>query len=316
MKYSRVYIDAIGYELPPVVVTSAELEARLGRVYEALAHPRRAARGAHGDHRAAVVGPGLPALARGRSPRRGTRLRRRRSRPDELDVADLRRGLPRAVRAGDGLPGRRRDRRRARRRGLRHQQRLPRRAQRHGRRRQPDRAGPDPRGVGRLVRDRPRDQRHRHRGDAPVQDDGSVRVLAGHADRRLGGGRRAVDRRLVLRLRGGDGCSAGSLQTRPAVPRALPLGDRGHHAQARGVPAVRGHRLGRGAQARRRARSCGPGRPSSASSAGSANRSTRSSATRSARGTSRRSSRRSGSTGKRNSPPIPTWATSAPSRSP
>jgi 3-oxoacyl-[acyl-carrier-protein] synthase-3 len=39
MKYSRVYIDAIGYELPPVVVTSAELEARLKRLYEALRIP-------------------------------------------------------------------------------------------------------------------------------------------------------------------------------------------------------------------------------------------------------------------------------------
>src|SRR5947209_15506715 len=36
MKYSRVFIDAIGYELPPVVVTSQELEARLGPVYQAL----------------------------------------------------------------------------------------------------------------------------------------------------------------------------------------------------------------------------------------------------------------------------------------
>lgn len=39
MRYSRVYIDAIGYELPPVVVTSAELEARLKRLYEALRIP-------------------------------------------------------------------------------------------------------------------------------------------------------------------------------------------------------------------------------------------------------------------------------------
>jgi 3-oxoacyl-[acyl-carrier-protein] synthase-3 len=39
MKYSRVYIDAIGYELPPVVVTSAELEARLKGFYEALRIP-------------------------------------------------------------------------------------------------------------------------------------------------------------------------------------------------------------------------------------------------------------------------------------
>jgi 3-oxoacyl-[acyl-carrier-protein] synthase-3 len=39
MKYSRVHIDAIGYELPPVVVTSAELEARLRPVYQALRMP-------------------------------------------------------------------------------------------------------------------------------------------------------------------------------------------------------------------------------------------------------------------------------------
>ena len=35
MKYSRVYIEAIGYELPPVVVTTAELEARLKPLYDA-----------------------------------------------------------------------------------------------------------------------------------------------------------------------------------------------------------------------------------------------------------------------------------------
>jgi len=40
LKYSRVYVDAIGYELPPVVVTSSELEARLAGVYEALRIPR------------------------------------------------------------------------------------------------------------------------------------------------------------------------------------------------------------------------------------------------------------------------------------
>jgi acyl-CoA:acyl-CoA alkyltransferase len=39
MKYSRVFIDAIGYELPPVVVTSAELESRLRPVYERLRLP-------------------------------------------------------------------------------------------------------------------------------------------------------------------------------------------------------------------------------------------------------------------------------------
>jgi 3-oxoacyl-[acyl-carrier-protein] synthase-3 len=39
MQYSHVYIDAIGYELPPVVVTSHELEARLQPVYQALRLP-------------------------------------------------------------------------------------------------------------------------------------------------------------------------------------------------------------------------------------------------------------------------------------
>lgn len=35
MNYSRVYIESIGYELPPVVVTTAELEARLKPFYDA-----------------------------------------------------------------------------------------------------------------------------------------------------------------------------------------------------------------------------------------------------------------------------------------
>jgi 3-oxoacyl-[acyl-carrier-protein] synthase-3 len=39
MKYSRVLIDAIGYELPPVVVTTDELEGRLAPLYQALHIP-------------------------------------------------------------------------------------------------------------------------------------------------------------------------------------------------------------------------------------------------------------------------------------
>jgi len=39
MKYNRVFIDSLGYELAPVVVTSGELEARLGPVYRALRIP-------------------------------------------------------------------------------------------------------------------------------------------------------------------------------------------------------------------------------------------------------------------------------------
>lgn len=39
MRYSRVFIDAIGYELAPVVVTSGELEERLSPLYDALRIP-------------------------------------------------------------------------------------------------------------------------------------------------------------------------------------------------------------------------------------------------------------------------------------
>jgi len=36
MKYSRVYIESVGYELAPIVVTSSELESRLKPMYDAL----------------------------------------------------------------------------------------------------------------------------------------------------------------------------------------------------------------------------------------------------------------------------------------
>jgi 3-oxoacyl-[acyl-carrier-protein] synthase-3 len=39
MQYTRVQVDAIGYELAPVVVTTAELEARLGPAYTTLRIP-------------------------------------------------------------------------------------------------------------------------------------------------------------------------------------------------------------------------------------------------------------------------------------
>ncbi len=39
MKYSRVYIESVGYELAPIVVTSTELESRLKPMYDALHIP-------------------------------------------------------------------------------------------------------------------------------------------------------------------------------------------------------------------------------------------------------------------------------------
>jgi 3-oxoacyl-[acyl-carrier-protein] synthase-3 len=39
MKYSRVYIESVGYELAPIVVTSTELESRIKPMYDALHIP-------------------------------------------------------------------------------------------------------------------------------------------------------------------------------------------------------------------------------------------------------------------------------------
>ncbi len=39
MKYSRVYVESVGYELAPIVVTSTELESRLKPMYDALHIP-------------------------------------------------------------------------------------------------------------------------------------------------------------------------------------------------------------------------------------------------------------------------------------
>src|SRR6478735_8844905 len=36
MRYNQVHLDAIGYELAPVVVSTSELESRIARVYQAL----------------------------------------------------------------------------------------------------------------------------------------------------------------------------------------------------------------------------------------------------------------------------------------
>ena len=58
MQYSRVYIDAIGYELAPVVVSTAELEARLEPLYERLRARARAARSADRHRRTPLVGAG------------------------------------------------------------------------------------------------------------------------------------------------------------------------------------------------------------------------------------------------------------------
>ena len=85
MKYSRVFLSAIGYELPPVVVTSQELEARLRPLYQAL-H-------LHEGQLEAITGiaerrwwePGFP-LARGAALAARKALAVSRVRPEDVEV--------------------------------------------------------------------------------------------------------------------------------------------------------------------------------------------------------------------------------------
>ena len=113
MKYSKVYIDSIGYEIAPVVVSSVELERRLEQALRRSPSQRRSARGLDGNRRAPVVGRGLPALGRGVRGGPACAWSRRTSMPPTDRGLDLRRRLPRTFRAGDGLPGGVADRRRA-----------------------------------------------------------------------------------------------------------------------------------------------------------------------------------------------------------
>ena len=244
-----------------MVVSSLEIERRLGDLYYAPPPLRGAARSPDGDRRTALVGDGH-LLSDGAVAAAKHALEASSVRAEQLEVLIYGGRLPRALRAGDGLPGGRRARRRPGRRGLRRQQRLPGRAQRDRRHRQPDRTRPDPRRDGRLLRNGPRDQRNHDRADAPTSDDGFLQAVAGHADRRLGRGRRAADRRLVFRIQSGAGCSAGSDARRPSfTPSAA-------GASSRSVRRSRRFQQFTATDSSRRARStasssaCRPGRPS------------------------------------------------------
>lgn len=85
MNYSRVFIDAIGYELPPVVVTSSELEARLRPVYQALRLPEGQLEALTGIVERRWWEPGFPlSLGAARAARKA--LAASRVRPEDVDV--------------------------------------------------------------------------------------------------------------------------------------------------------------------------------------------------------------------------------------
>ena len=80
MRYSRVYIDAMGYELAPVVVTSLELEGRLKGLYDTLHLSEGQLEALTGIAERRWWDPGYHSPT-GRRPPRGTRWRIRTSGP-------------------------------------------------------------------------------------------------------------------------------------------------------------------------------------------------------------------------------------------
>src|SRR3954447_3941076 len=85
MRYSRVYLDAIGYELPPIVVTSRELEARLRPVYQALHLPEGQLEALTGIVERRWWEPGFP-LSQGATLAARKALARSNVRPQDIEV--------------------------------------------------------------------------------------------------------------------------------------------------------------------------------------------------------------------------------------
>jgi 3-oxoacyl-[acyl-carrier-protein] synthase-3 len=85
MQYNHVFIDAIGYELPPVVVTSQELEARLRPVYQALRLPPGQLEALTGIVERRWWEPGYP-LSEGAVRAARKALKRSGVRPDDVGV--------------------------------------------------------------------------------------------------------------------------------------------------------------------------------------------------------------------------------------
>ena len=139
MKYSKVFIDSIGYEIAPVVVSSLELEHRLRDVYRALHLSEGQLEALTGIVERRWWEEGYR-LSDGASPRPAGHSKRRGLAADQLDVL-IYGGVCRehfepatACRVGArlGVGPKTVDSRR--------QQRLPGRAHGHGRYRQPNRA--------------------------------------------------------------------------------------------------------------------------------------------------------------------------------
>jgi acyl-CoA:acyl-CoA alkyltransferase len=85
MNYTRVYLEAIGYELPPVVITTADLEQQLRPVYQALRIAEGQLEAITGIIERRWWEPGYP-LSRGAVAAARKALARTSVRPDDLDA--------------------------------------------------------------------------------------------------------------------------------------------------------------------------------------------------------------------------------------
>lgn len=85
MKYTRVFLEAIGYELPPVVITTVDLEQQLRPVYQALRIAEGQLEAITGIAERRWWEPGYP-LSRGAALAAQKALARTSVKPDDLDV--------------------------------------------------------------------------------------------------------------------------------------------------------------------------------------------------------------------------------------
>ena len=163
MKYTRVHIDSFGYELPPHVVTSDDLEERLKPLYDALRLQKGQLEAITGIRERRFWDPGFPmhagAARAGRKALEAAGIDRRRTSACWSTAASAAttwsRPPPARWPTGSAWSAATPD--------LRRLQRLPRGPQRHGAGRQRHRTGPDPGRPGGFLRVGPPDRRPDHR---------------------------------------------------------------------------------------------------------------------------------------------------------
>ena len=223
MKYNRVHIEAIGYELPPVVVSTAELESRLAPVYQALKMAPGQLELLTGINERRWWEPGYP-LSHGAAAAAKKALAAADLTAEDIDVL-IYAGVCReqfepatacaVAHELEDQPGRR---------IYDLVERLPRRAQRHRRHRQPHRTRARPRpGWSSPPRRPARSTRTSSTGWCAPKSVELFRESRGDAHRRVRGGRGAGDGEELSREKRRQADRRRDAE-RPAAPRPVPVG--------------------------------------------------------------------------------------------